>query len=224
MNKLLKNSLLGLIPNSARLRYLLNRPVLEEWKRNSGDYPIFETRFQMYDHINNEVLANKAIDYLEFGVFQGESIRYFSQLNTDPESRFSGFDTFEGLPEDWVEFSRTVKSETFSTDGNIPDISDDRVNFIKGLFQDTLPGFLERFSPEHQLVIHNDSDLYSATLYVLTLMNDYIASDTIVIFDEFYSVMDEFRALIDYCSAYMRDYEVLAATSNHTQVAIRFKA
>jgi O-methyltransferase len=72
-----------------------------------------------------------------------------------------------------------------------------------------------------QLIIHNDSDLYSATLYVLTCANSIIVPGTVIIFDEFYSVMHEFRALEDYCASYMRSYEVIAATRNHVQIAIR---
>ena len=219
----IKSVILSMIPNSGRLRYLLHKPVLEEWKKNSGQYPFFEHRFEMYDYINNEVLKNGKIDYLEFGVFQGESIRYFSELNSNEASRFVGFDTFEGLPEDWVEFSRTVKSKTFSTDGSVPNIDDDRVSFVKGLFQETLPGFIESFSADNQLVIHNDSDLYSATLYVLTYMDRFLAPGTVIIFDEFYSVLDEFRALQDYSSAYLKNYEVIAATRNHVQVAVQIK-
>ena len=213
--------ILNMVPNSGRLRYLLQKPVMEEWKRNSGQYPFFEQRFEMYDYVNNEILQGCEIDYLEFGVFKGESIKYFSKLNQQQNSRFVGFDTFEGLPEDWVEFSRTVKKETFTTEGKMPSINDDRVSFVKGLFQHSLPGFLETFTPDKQLVIHNDSDLYSATLYVLTYMNRYLVPGTVIIFDEFYSVLDEFRALEDYASAYMRKYEVIAATNGHVQVAVR---
>jgi O-methyltransferase len=217
----LKKIILDLLPNSSRLRYILHRAALEVWKKNSGEYPLFDNRFKMYDYINNDILDNEVIEYLEFGVFEGESILYFASLNTAPESTFFGFDTFEGLPEDWVEFSRTVKSKTFSTDGGLPKIEDERVTFMKGLFQETLPGFLKSFKSTNQLVIHNDSDLYSATLFVLTFMDDLLIPGTVIIFDEFYSVLDEFRALEDYASAYMRSYEVLAATKNHVQVAIR---
>lgn len=217
----IRKLILSMVPNSGRLRYLLHKPVMEEWKRSSGHYPFFEQRFEMYDYINNEILKNGEIDYLEFGVFKGESIKYFAELNKQSGSRFVGFDTFEGLPEDWIEFSRTVKKETFTTGGNMPSIDDDRVSFVKGLFQDSLPGFLESFKSDKQLVIHNDSDLYSATLYVLTYMNNYLVPGTVIIFDEFYSVLDEFRALQDYTSAYVREYEVLAATNDHVQVAVR---
>ncbi|MEJ2612295.1 MAG: TylF/MycF/NovP-related O-methyltransferase [Candidatus Thiodiazotropha sp.] len=217
----IRKIILSMIPNSDRLRYLLHKPVMEEWKKSSGQYPFFYQRFEMYDYVNNEILKRSEIDYLEFGVFKGDSIRYFSELNQQSGSRFVGFDTFEGLPEDWVEFSRTVKKETFTTEGHMPSVNDDRVSFVKGLFQDSLPGFLKTFKPDKQLVIHNDSDLYSATLYVLTYMNNYLVPGTIIIFDEFYSVLDEFRALQDYTSAYMREYEVIAATSDHVQVAVR---
>ena len=74
-------------------------------------------------------------------------------------------------------------------------------------------------------MIHNDSDLYPSTLYVLSRCNDLIQPGTIIIFDEFSSVLHELRALEDYCSAYRRDYTVIGATKSpadyYAQVAIR---
>jgi len=49
----------------------------------------------------------------------------------------------------------------------------------------------------------------------------------VVLFDEFSSMLHEFRALEDYCSAFRRDYEVVgvvgrgAYTSYFPQIAIR---
>jgi len=220
--RLLRSIVLLVAPNSDRLRTLAYKPKFESWRKMQfGKHPIFENRTQMYDYINDQILKNSSIQYLEFGVFQGESIKYFSSINSATASRFIGFDTFEGLPEDWTEFSRTVKSKTFSTDGKAPEIADTRVSFVKGLFQDTLPKFLKDIGAPLQVVIHNDSDLYSATMYVLTCGNEIIVPGTIIIFDEFYSPMHEFRALDDYCSSYMRRYEVIAATIGHGKVAIR---
>ena len=71
------------------------------------------------------------------------------------------------------------------------------------------------------LIIHMDADLYSSTLFVLTYLSDYLPGAN-VIFDEFDSAFDEFRALEDYCSAYRRSYEVLAVTDWCEHVAIRF--
>ena len=106
-------------------------------------------------------------------------------------------------------------------------MNDERVEFRKGLFQGTLPDFLNQYNSDNQLVINIDADLYSATLYVLTAAHSIIKPGTIVIFDEFSSVLHEFRALEDYCSAYMRDFEVVCvAESKNTyfaHVAVKFK-
>jgi len=217
-----KPLILKLLPDSDRLRYAAYKPMFQTWcKTRAGTCPIFQERTQMYDYLASEVLGDQPIHYLEFGVFHGASIRYFSEINKNPDSRFVGFDTFEGLPEDWSEFSGTTKKNTFDTNGNIPEINDNRVTFKKGLFQETLPGYLQDVKFSYPLLINNDSDLYSATLYVLTSANDIILPGTVIIFDEFYSATHEFRALMDYSASYLRKYEVVAATQDHIQVAIK---
>ena len=45
--------------------------------------------------------------------------------------------------------------------GKLPNIDDDRVSFCKGLFQDTLPEFLETYDSKNVLVVNIDADLYS---------------------------------------------------------------
>ena len=60
------------------------------------------------------------------------------QLNTREQSRFFGFDSFEGLPEDWGDVPRGM----FAVEGRAPHIDDARVQFVQGLFQETLYGFL----------------------------------------------------------------------------------
>jgi len=219
---LLRAVVLSVLPDSDRFRSLAFRPKFETWRRRqTNTFPVFREREQLHQYVNDVVLRHCPITYLEFGVFEGESIERFSKLNTAPESRFVGFDTFTGLPEDWVEFSRTVKASTFSTAGRVPQIRDDRVSFVKGLFQDTLPGFLKTYSGPEQWVIHNDSDLYSATLFVLTCGHAWMRPGTIVIFDEFCSEMHEFRAFDDYCAAYRQNFEVVGVTEGFGKVAVR---
>lgn len=215
-------------PNSPKIRTLSYLPKLETWRKSHKEsYPLYEDRYKLYDYVNDRILNNREIIYLEFGVFKGVSIKYWSTINSCKESKFFGFDTFTGLPETWEKFTNTRLKGAFDVEGQIPEISDSRVSFIKGLFQHTLPKFLESKSLQSQLVIHNDADLYSSTLYVLTRCNDIISPGTIVIFDEFSSVLNEFRALEDYCSSYLRDYKILGATksprSYYTQVAIQMK-
>ena len=125
------------------------------------------------------------------------------------------------LPEDWHKFSETVKERAFDAGGAVPKVADKRVSFYKGLFQETLPSFLKDYSGERSLIIHIDCDLYSASLYVLTQIDQIAKPGTIIIFDEFPDLLHEFRALEDYCAAYMRNYDVLGSTHNDVQIAIQ---
>lgn len=219
-----KRMLLTMLPDSELLRFIAYKPKLETWRKHRlAHCPAFDTRLAMYDYINRELVGNGPIQYLEFGVYKGETVKYFAEINKDPNSKFVGFDTFTGLPEDWISSIRTVKRATFDTGGEAPHSEDVRISFVKGLFQDTLPGFLKRYKPTGQLIINNDSDLYSSTLFVLTYANDILVPGTIIIFDEFYSVLHEFRAFEDYCVSYRRSYEAVAAADRGGTVAVRMQ-
>ena len=140
----------------------------------------------LWDYLNDKIIKNSPINYLEFGVFQGYSINKWRIYNKNSESRFYGFDSFEGLPDDWkYSYGLEMKKGKFDVKGSIPKIDDSRVSFIKGYFQETLPRFLETFNSNNRLIIHCDADLYSSTLFVLASMNKIIIPGTIIIFDEF---------------------------------------
>jgi hypothetical protein len=135
----------------------------------------------LYEHLENTILQEAPIDYLEFGVADGASLMSWLSLHRDADSRFWGFDSFERLPEDW--YNDRPKG-TFARGGRAPDISDPLLSFVVGWFQETLPPFLLSFKPQARLIVHNDSDLYSATLFTLTQLDSIAAPRTIVIFDE----------------------------------------
>ena len=143
---------------------VVNRGRKELWRR-------------AFDRIGSDILL------LEFGVFRGESLREFVTINTAPRSLFYGFDSFEGLPEDW----RTTKAGHFSTDGEMPQIEDTRVRLVKGWFNRSLPPLLDQIEAEagdRAVVVHLDADLYSSTLYALNRISERIPS--------FYFIFDEF--------------------------------
>jgi hypothetical protein len=98
------------------------------------------------------------------------------------------------------------------------------VRFVKGWFQDTLPIFLDQFSTDKRIVIHCDADLYPSTLFVLGKLDALIKPGTIVIFDDFSSMLNDFRALEDYTRSFCRRYEVLGAAGRiyYEHVAVRF--
>lgn len=177
----------------------------------------YAERGLFYAFVHDHFIKGEAMDYLEFGVAGGESMRSWVDINRNPDSRFYGFDSFEGLPEDW-----NCPKGTFSQGGNAPDIRDERVTFINGLFQDTLDEFSRQFVPKSRLVMHMDADLYSSTLYSLMNFNRHIRKGTIIFFDEFTarSCTDEFAAMQDYCEACYRDYKIIATRSDHVKLAV----
>jgi hypothetical protein len=199
-------------------------PTLRKWRvEHAKSYPVLASRVALYENIVLQELRTRPIDYLEFGVGGGESFAIWLGLNSAVESNFYGFDTFTGLPEDWPKLFKTVKAGTFNVGGRLPSVTDSRASFFKGLFQQTLPTFLADYKICNQLVVHIDCDLYSAALYALIKIDCIVRPGTIIIFDEFTSLLHEFRALEDYCAACMRSYDVIGATPDDVQVAIRIK-
>lgn len=179
----------------------------------------YENRFQLHEFVLNEEIKNQAIDYLEFGVATGIAIKWWVERSKNPETKFYGFDVFTGLPEDFG----VMKKHHYNTEGTTPKINDTRVSFIKGLFQDSLPGFLDGYNSNKRKVIHMDADLYSSTLFVLTRLLPLLKKDDIIIFDEFGVPTHEFRAFMDVFSSYKINFELLGSINNYLQVAIKLK-
>lgn len=171
-------------------------------------------RFEIYSEVTR-ALGSARVLYLEFGVHRGESIARWAKLLREPDCRFIGFDSFEGLPENWkVDGQRG----TFSTEGKPPEISDARVSFVKGWFDETLPGFTP---PTHErLVLHFDADLYSSTRTALAAMEPCIAVGTYLLFDEFADRHHELRAFDEFLAAHLNwELRLVACDRLLTQVA-----
>lgn len=180
----------------------------------------YSKRYEVYQHVMDTFhLKNEAIHYVEFGVCQGESFRWWAENNLHDDSRFYGFDTFEGLPEDWGVFKKGDMS------ANIPVINDDRITFFKGLFQDTLPSFLsdQKLKGTRRNVIHMDADLFTSTLYALTSMAPYLKSGDIIMFDEFNVPNHEFYAFKMFSDAYRIETQLICAVNNYYQIALEVK-
>lgn len=176
----------------------------------------YNKRFDLYSYILEKECINE-IDYFEFGVAQGRSIKWWIEKNPNPASRFYGFDTFTGLPEDWGPF----KKGDMSNNNSLPDIKDNRLTFYQGLFQQTLPVFLKTYKSDKRKVIHMDADLYSSTLFVLTTLSPFVQKGDILFFDEYNVPMHEFKAFTEWVESYYIDYKVLGAVNNFYQVAIK---
>ncbi|MCB8943386.1 MAG: class I SAM-dependent methyltransferase [Ardenticatenaceae bacterium] len=220
LKKLLVNSPLKY---SERVDGLLRLTLLKSWIAQHQPHPYLSSREELYAFVQETAVHPHPITLLEFGVYQGDSLQTWATLNTHPHSQFIGFDSFEGLPEAWVNLSQTFALGSFSTAGKTPMMTDPRVHFVKGWFQQTLPPFLAQFTPANPLIIHCDADIYPSTLYVLCQLNPYLQAGSIIIFDDFSSMLHDFRAWDDYTRAFARQYEVLSAAGRtyYEHVALR---
>jgi O-methyltransferase len=212
-------------------KFLMNFSLLSSWvHRHSKStkfsdfykpFRSYKDRVKLHEYvIKTEDLESNPIHYLEFGVAGGTSFAWWVEANHHPQSLFYGFDTFEGLPEDWHFF----KKGAFSFD--IPFMDDARGTFIKGLFQDTLYKFLDNYGKNGagagvRRVIHLDADLYSSTLFALTMLAPYLKNGDILLFDEFNIPNHEFAAWSDFVRSYYIKYEVIGAVNNFYQTAIK---
>lgn len=197
---------------------------LHYWLRTQKTFQYFQSRYDLYADIQSTILVKEPIDYLEFGVRYGDSLLKWSSINIHPNSRFIGFDSFEGIPEDWVSVTGTARKGSMSVGGVIPHTDDSRVHFVKGWFNDTLRPFLKEFSPRSRLVIHNDGDLFSSTLFTLATLDPILQRGSILIFDEFANPLHEWRAFHDYTAAFGRTCRVLGAAGEYyTQVAMEIE-
>jgi hypothetical protein len=159
-------------------------------------------------------VSNKKF-YLEFGVYVGTSINFFSNY----VNIIYGFDSFEGLREDWV---GTKKPKgTFNLKRKLPKLNKNVIPVV-GWVQDTLGPFLEKHKPEINF-IHLDMDTYETTKFVLTKIKPYLTKNCTIAFDELYNYpgweFGEYRALKEIFND--NEYKYVCFCKNGQQVMIQ---
>jgi len=163
------------------------------------------------------------LSYLEFGVFKGKTINLFSKILKKYKAKIYGFDSFEGLNEDWVGTRMTKKF--FSNNGKIPNVHKNCF-LIKGRVQDTLDDFLKKNKNLKINFLHMDLDTYPSTKYVLKKIKKKLANNAIILFDELYNMegwrVGEFKALTEEFKK--KEYKYLAFSSDREQVVIQYKS
>ena len=192
-----------------QLQMVVNYMKLGHWMAEN-DFrvePRVPDRFAVFSAVAEQV-RDKQVLYLEFGVFTGESMRYWSRALKRPDSRLHGFDSFEGLPEDFDVDGGPYPKGTFDRRGQIPLIDDSRVQFFKGWFDQVLPTYQ---LPEHEvLVIVLDADLYSSTVYVLRHLSQFITSGTFIYFDDMSRPDHEPRAFKEFMNESGREFRLVS--------------
>jgi len=194
--------------------------------RKSADYVepylasalLFYNRKQIWDYAVSRVSLDGL--NLEFGVHKGESINYLAQRLAARNARIFGFDSFEGLREDWT--GSTSAKGVFDMNGEMPPVRPN-VTLVKGWFNSTLPAFLER-EPGNVAFVHLDADTFESTDYVLTTLRPRFTPDTLVLFDEYIGYpgweYGEFKAFKNFVEKEKLAYQYLAFSNLQALVRI----
>lgn len=169
-------------------------------------------------------------EILEFGVYQGKTIKHIAAAF--PGKMIYGFDSFQGLPEDWflnAEDNISTRPAGYFALENLPEVPQN-VKLIKGFFDQSLPKWLKENTIKQISILHIDCDLYSSTKTVFNFLNKYIVKGTIIIFDEFFPWSGvekydlwqegEYKALKEWIENYDRGFETIYR-NKHQQCSIR---
>tara|TARA_Y100000590_G_C15703699_1_gene1007755 strand:- start:113 stop:856 length:744 start_codon:yes stop_codon:yes gene_type:complete len=155
--------------------------------------------------------------YIEFGVFSGTSINFFSKKLKN--KKIYGFDSFEGLKEDWV--GTSVPKGTFNLNKKIPTLENNAIP-IAGWIQDTLPMFLKEKNPKINFV-HMDVDTYESSKFILESIKPNLVKGSIILFDELYNFegwdVGEYKALREVFND--DEYKFLAFSKDSAQAVIK---
>lgn len=169
--------------------------------------------------------------WLEFGVWTGTSINLIAKIMHlyRLENEFIyGFDSFEGLPEDWIDpITGLIQAEGqkghFDLEGKFPKKDSENIVYIKGWFEDVLPDFAEK----HQrpiAMLHIDSDLYSSAKTIFDHLGDRLIPGSIIMFDEFYNYegfeAHEYKAFKEFVEKYNVSYRWISHIADQRQASL----
>lgn len=154
---------------------------------------------------------------LDLGVFTGWSTKQLANLY--PQKTIYGFDSFEGLPENW---SHALKGD-FGNIVSLPEMPKN-VMLIKGWFDETLPIWSSNHKDEVISILRIDCDIYSSTKTVFESLGSHIRSGTLIIFDEYFGYYDwkqhEHKAFIEFVEETKIKYRFLSYGLTYAMVEV----
>jgi len=177
---------------------------------------------QAREKIECKSIINPTI--LEFGVWKGASINRIGEYFSDTQIEIFGFDSFEGLSENWGGTSY-VKG-FFDVGGKLPQVRDN-TKLIRGWISETLPNFLSsNASAMEKLVLVNiDTDTFTPAKLILESLGEYLKPGTIIMFDEFMGYpfweKGEYEAFRQFIQNTKLSFSYIAFT--HTKLAIQIE-
>ncbi len=173
--------------------------------------------------------------WLEFGVWKGETVQIIASYRSKhyrQRPAVIAFDSFLGLPEDWrsvrrpgqygvnVRTAASLNRGNFALGGRPPKLPghlEPLVQWKVGWYNESLPAFLSEQSGNVSF-LHMDSDLFSSTQTVLSLLGARLQPTSVIVFDELFNYPEyrshEIRALFEFLITYNYSVEVLASSTH----------
>ena len=139
---------------------------------------LFGRKPHMHSHVASLISGDGLC--IECGVFRGKSINRMATLL--PDRHFYGFDSFEGLSEEWS--GNHHQTGHFDLQGNLPAV-ESNVTLIKGWVDDTFAPFLDE-QDQPIAYLHVDTDTYSPAKTILTHARSRLRVGSIVLFNELF--------------------------------------
>lgn len=190
----------------------------KQWAMRAFDGMVF--RFPMLSEVANQVfekdlgllaawhfLSRSCVygDYLEFGVFRGETFRnaiaaahsVYGAKGERFSGRFIGFDSFAGLPDvpSLAAPNNVFKVGEFSSSRQSIEKNIGRwkkrysIEMVEGWFEESLtPETAEKLGLKELAFVNIDCDLYESTQSVLRFIRPFLQTGTILYFDDWYSI------------------------------------
>lgn len=217
--KLFERDLLGKTTDSHMLERIA---TLASGLSSAEYYSLHMPRVKKFHH-RNELLTDAVRRMtvegmiLEFGVHKAGTINHVAgQVN----QRVYGFDVFyTGLPEEWR--PGTAPKGAFALK-ELPEVRDN-VELVVGLFEDTLPGFVDTH-PGPVALLHVDCDLYSSTRTIFRYLGHKIVKGTVIVFDEYFNYPGwqnhEHKAFAEFIAWSRLKYEYVSVVTQHQQVGV----
>ena len=161
---------------------------------------------------------------LDLGVWLGWSTRLISDAS---DRMVYGFDTFEGLVEDWqIDDQIVIKQGTFSLseplalrsmrdtgvslDEGLPAALGRKVQFIRGSTYRRWPHSWPTDRQPQFALFHMDLDTYESCLHALETCKDRFVEGSILVFDEYLVTNGEMRAFFEFQSQYELEWRYRA--------------
>jgi len=158
----------------------------EAFKDHMAAAMLFPDKRGIRKYCLNRALGGLGCDglFAEFGVWKGVGVNLFAKV-LGQENVIWGFDSFEGLEEDWTGHAKGGQAGRFSLNGVLPQV-EPNVRLVKGWVQDTVPEWLVEHPAQNIVFAHLDLDTYTPTRFVLEALRPRLVSGTVLLFDELY--------------------------------------